>query len=45
LLVWWWGQGSYDLYFLMVLVSVVRWMRGGGVDIWWGVAGKCVRQL
>jgi hypothetical protein len=35
LLVWWWGWGRYDLYFLMVLVSVVRWMRGGGVDIWW----------
>jgi hypothetical protein len=33
--VWWWGWGRYDLYFLMVLVSVVRWMRGGGVDIWW----------
>jgi hypothetical protein len=27
--------GGYDLYFLMVLVSVVRWMRGGGVDVWW----------
>jgi hypothetical protein len=24
----------YDLYFLMVVVSVVRWMRGGSVDIW-----------
>jgi hypothetical protein len=35
LLVWWWGWGRYDLYFLMVLVSMVRWMRGGGVDIWW----------
>ena len=23
------------MYFLMVLVSVVRWMRSGGVDIWW----------
>jgi hypothetical protein len=34
LLVWWWGWGRYDLYFLMVLVSVVWWMRGGGVDIW-----------
>jgi hypothetical protein len=33
LLVWWWGWGRYDLYFLMVLVSVVRWMRG--VVIWW----------
>jgi hypothetical protein len=29
------GVGRYDLYFLMVLVSVVRWMRSGGVDIWW----------
>ena len=35
LLVWWWGWRRYDLYFLMVLVSVVRWMRGGSVDIWW----------
>ena len=23
------------MYFLMVLVSMVRWMRGGGMDIWW----------
>ena len=35
LLVWWWGWRRYDLYFLMVLVSMVRWMRGGSVDIWW----------
>ena len=35
LLVWWWGWGRYDLYFLVVLVCVVRWMRGGGVDVWW----------
>src|SRR5688500_4748604 len=35
LLVWWWGWGRYDLYFLMVLVSVVRWVRSGSVDIWW----------
>jgi hypothetical protein len=35
LVVWWWGWRRYDLYFLMVLVSVVRWMRGGSVDIWW----------
>ena len=35
LLVWWWGWRMYNLYFLMVLVSVVRWMRGGSVDIWW----------
>jgi hypothetical protein len=35
LLVWRWGWGRYDLYFLVVLVSVVRWMWGGGVDVWW----------
>ena len=35
LLVWWWLWRRYDLYFLMVLVSVVRWMRGGSMDIWW----------
>ena len=23
------------MYFLVVLVCVVRWMRGGGVDVWW----------
>ena len=23
------------MYFLMVLVSVVRWMRSGSVNIWW----------
>jgi hypothetical protein len=33
LLVWWWGWGRYDFYFLMVLVSVgdnsgvVGWLR------------------
>jgi hypothetical protein len=31
LLLWW---GRYDLYFLVVLVCVVRWMRGRGVDVW-----------
>jgi hypothetical protein len=35
LLMWWRGWRRYDLYFLMVLVSVVRWMRGGSVDVWW----------
>jgi hypothetical protein len=35
LLVWRWGWGRYNLYFLVVLVCVVRWMRGGGVDVWW----------
>jgi hypothetical protein len=35
LLVWRWGWGRYDLYFLVVLVCMVRWMWGGGVDVWW----------
>jgi hypothetical protein len=35
LLVWRWGWGRYDLYFLVVLVCVVRWMRGESVDVWW----------
>jgi hypothetical protein len=35
LLVWWWLRRRHDLYFLKVLVSVVRWMRSGSVDIWW----------
>jgi hypothetical protein len=29
------GWGRSDLYFLVVLVCVVRWMRSGGVDVWW----------
>jgi hypothetical protein len=29
------GWGRYDLYFLVVLVCVVGWMRGGSVDVWW----------
>ena len=33
LLVWRWGWGRYDLYFLVVLICVVRWMRSGGVDV------------
>jgi hypothetical protein len=45
LLVWWWGWGRYDLYFLMVLVSVVRGMRGGGVDIWWRDGGRQMLEL
>jgi hypothetical protein len=35
LLVWRWGWGRYDLYFKVVLVCVVRWRRGGGVDVRW----------
>jgi hypothetical protein len=34
LLVWRWWWGRYDLYFLVVLVCVVWWMRSGGMDVW-----------
>ena len=34
----------YDLYLLMVLVCVVRWMRSGAVVVWlWGLL-ICVRD-
>jgi hypothetical protein len=45
LLVWRWVWGRYNLYLLVVLVSVVRWMRSGAVVVWLGVADMCVRQL
>jgi hypothetical protein len=44
LLVWRWGWGRYDLYFLVVLVCVVLWMRSGGVDVWWRGLLICVRD-
>jgi hypothetical protein len=44
LLVWRWWWGRYDLYFLVVLVCVVRWMRSGGVDVWRRVLLICVRD-
>jgi hypothetical protein len=44
LLVWRWGWGRYDLYFLVVLVCVVRWMRSGAVDVWWRGLLICVRD-
>jgi hypothetical protein len=44
LLMWRWGWGRYDLYFLVVLVCVVRWMRSGGVDVWWRGLLICVRD-
>jgi hypothetical protein len=44
LLVWRWGWGRYDLYFLVVLVYVVRWMRSGGVDVWRRGLLVCVRD-
>jgi hypothetical protein len=44
LLVWRWGWGRYDLYFLVVLVCVVLWMRSRGVDVWWRGLLICVRD-
>jgi hypothetical protein len=44
LLVWRWGCGRYDLYFLVVLVCVVLWMRSGGVDVWRRGLLICVRD-
>jgi hypothetical protein len=44
LLVWRWGWGRYDLYFLVVLVCVVRGMRSGGVDVWRRGLLICVRD-
>jgi hypothetical protein len=32
--VWRWEWGRYDLYLLVVLVCVVRWMLGGAVVVW-----------
>jgi hypothetical protein len=34
LLVWRWMWGRYDLYLLVVLVCVVRWMQSGAVVVW-----------
>jgi hypothetical protein len=51
LLVWrrWWGVGGrgwgrYNLYLLVVLVCVVRWMRSGAVDVWRRGLLICVRD-
>jgi hypothetical protein len=44
LLMWRWGWGRYDLYFLVVLVCVVRWMWSEGVDVWWRGLLICVRD-
>ena len=44
LLMWRWGWGRYNLYFLVVLVCMVRWMRSGGVDVWWRGLLICVRD-
>jgi hypothetical protein len=56
LLVWRWWWRRYDLYFLVMLVCVVRWMRGGGVDVGWrwllisvcdncGLSAGCARAI
>jgi hypothetical protein len=42
LLMWKRGWGRYDLYFLVVLVCVVRWMQSGGMDVWWRGLLICV---
>jgi hypothetical protein len=44
LLVWRWVWGRYDLYLLVVLVYVVRWMRGGAVVVWLRGLLICVRD-
>ena len=44
LLMWRGGWRRYDLYFLVVVVCVVRWMRSGGVDVWWRGLLICVRD-
>jgi hypothetical protein len=44
LLVWRWGWGRYDLYLLVVLVCVVRWMRSEAVDVWRRGLLICVRD-
>jgi hypothetical protein len=44
LLVWRWGWARYDLYLLVVLVCVVRWMRSGAVDVWRRGLLICVRD-
>jgi hypothetical protein len=39
------GVGWYDLYLLVVLVCVVRWMLSGAVVVWlWEVMLICVRD-
>jgi uncharacterized membrane protein len=45
---WGWGVGGggggYDLYLLVVLVCVVRWMRSEAVDVWLRGLVICVRD-
>jgi hypothetical protein len=44
LLVWGWGWGRYDLYLLVMLVCVVRWVRSGAVVVWLRGLLVCVRD-
>jgi hypothetical protein len=44
LLVWGWGWGRYDLYLLVMLVCVVRWVRSGTVVVWLKGLLVCVRD-
>jgi hypothetical protein len=42
--VWRWEWGRYDLYLLVVLVCVVRWMLSGAVAVWLWELLICVRD-
>jgi hypothetical protein len=42
--VWRWEWGRYDLYLLVVLVCVVRWMLSGAVVVWLRELLICVRD-
>jgi hypothetical protein len=42
--VWRWEWGRYDLYLLVVLVCVVRWMQSGAVVVWLRELLICVRD-
>jgi hypothetical protein len=44
LLVWGWLWGRYDLYLLVMLVCVVRWVRSGAVVVWLKGLLVCVRD-
>jgi hypothetical protein len=42
--VWRWEWGRYDLYLLVVLVRVIRWMLSGVVVVWLWELLICVRD-
>jgi hypothetical protein len=44
LLVWRWVWGRYDLYLLVVLVCVVRWMQSRAMVVWLRGLLICVRD-